>query len=266
MKLPITTLLTTILGTAILCAGERVNIAEDDASHSAYNAGWNSGKNGGMGFGSWMMQNRNEGETQTNSGFFIGESANQPTLNYAAKGEKAFGMFANGAGFEQACAFRSFNKPLAVGDSFSILMEGGDFVQKFGEGDSSKPGSIGFALRAGTSSGSVDDCDQGARFLFSAEKEKGTYQVRDGESDADTGVTFSDGGVAVTVTLVTADTYDLEITTLDTKQTKKLPGRKLGGNAGAAIESFVIFNRNSETNDVYFNAMQVSRAQDAGQR
>jgi hypothetical protein len=266
MKLSLSTLLITLLGTSILCAGERVNIAEDDASHSAYKDGWDSGKNGGMGFGSWMMQSRTEGDTQTHAGFFIGQTADQPALNFAAKNDKAFGMFANGTGFETACAFRSFNKPLAVGDSFSILMETGEFTQKFGEGDSSKPGSVGFTLRAGTGSGSPDDYDHGARFQFCVEKEKGTYQVHDGEPDSDTGLTFSDGGVSVTVTLVTADTYDLEIATLDTKQTKKLPGRKLGGTAGAAIESFVIFDRNSETNDAFFNAMQVSRAQDASQR
>jgi hypothetical protein len=255
-----------LAGTAGLQAGERVNVAEDEASHSAYNDGWGGGKNGGAGFGAWALQNRTEGEGQTHAGFFIAQTSDQADLNSVAKNEKAFGLFANGVGFELACAFRSIDKPLAIGDSFSILVECGEITQKFPDGDSPDPGVIGFALRAGNAADSPDDWNKGARFQFGFEKGKETFQIHDGESDSDTGVPFSDAGAAVTVTLVTADTYDLEITTLGNGQTKKLPGRKLGGDAGAAIESFSIFNRNGESHDAYFNAMQVSRAQDASQR
>ncbi len=44
---------------------------------------------------------------------------------------------------------------------------------------------------------------------------------------------------------------------MNDKKLTKLPGRKL--RAAGAISSLAIFNRNSEKNDVFFNALQVAR-------
>ena len=73
----------------------------------------------------------------------------------------------------------------------------------------------------------------------------------------DSGIGVADAGVSVTVTVTGADTYDLEIQTLDDKNVSKLPGRKFSESGD--VESMAVFNRNSEKHDVYFNQFQISR-------
>ena len=84
-----------------LVRADQTNVAEDDASQDAYNGGFESGKNGGSGFGEWKMTNEGNDENR-HSGFFIATTANNPDLNGIAKNDKAWGIYANGTGFEQA--------------------------------------------------------------------------------------------------------------------------------------------------------------------
>jgi len=258
MKIPTLIVLSALAGVCVAQSSDRINIAEDEASHSAYNGGWESGKNSGAGFGAWIFRTAGGVQGDSHCGFFIANASTQHDLDNAAPAGKAFGLFANGVDYEVACAFRTFDAPLTVGDSFSLLMECGEFVKKFAT-DSSRPGVVGFSLRSDSAAEGWEDCALGARFQFGFYKGEENYQVYDGEENHDTGVPFSDKGVSVTVTLVSPDTYNLEITQLDTKETKKLEGRKLGGDQGKPIESFAIYNQNGETSDAYFNGFQVSR-------
>ena len=253
-----TILLPLLIGLSTVQSSDRINVAEDEASHSAYNGGWESGKNSGSGFGAWLFRTAGGAQPDSHAGFFIANSSTQRDLDNAAPEGRAFGMFANGVDYEVACAFRTFDAPLAVGDSFSLLMECGQFLKKFAT-DSSRPGVVGFSLRSDSAAETWEDCSLGARFQFGFYKGEENFQVYDGEDNHDTGVPFTDKGVSVTVTLVTPDTYNLEITQLDTKETKKLEGRKLGGDKGKTIENFAIYNQNGETSDAYFNGFQVSR-------
>jgi hypothetical protein len=240
-------------------AAEKVNVAEDDSTQSAaYGGGWSDHSNGGTGFGAWVQRTAGTEIAGAYAGFFIADAASHSDLNAVALEEKAFGMFANGVGFEAACAFRSFDRPLAAGDTFSIVLEHGPIAKKF-DSDSAEPGSFGFSLRSGAKADSWEDVGAGARVEFGLFEGAETYQVIDGETSRDTGVAQTDAGVAVAVTLVTADTYNLEITTLGDGKTTKLAGRKLGGAAGSPIESFSVFNRDGEKNDFYFNSPRVSR-------
>jgi hypothetical protein len=241
------------LGTTLLA--ELVNIAEDDASQSAYGGSWDSGKNGGSGFGPWTLASEGTGQGHY-SGFFIADPRQNQDLNGITKNNKAFGMYANGVGFEQAVAYRAFEKPLQVGDSFSFLMEHGQFEKKF-DTDDPTPGSIGVVLRTSNANASVADYNQDATFEFGFYQGKTTYQIYDGSENADSGVSFVDSGIAVTVTLKSPDTYDFEIQTLGDKRITKLPGRKL--KSSSPIQSMAFFNRNGEKNDAFFNQLQVSR-------
>lgn len=250
------------LGLPTARSADRINVAEDEASHSAYNGGWESGKTSGSGFGAWFFQTAGGIQSDSHCGFFIATSTAQPDLDNVGLGGKAFGLFANGVDFEVACAFRAFDAPLAVGDSFSLMMECRDFITKF-ERDDPKPGVIGFSLRTGSATETWDDFQTGTRLQFGFYQGEANYQVYDGEDNHDTGVPMNDKGVSVTVTLVTPDTYNLEITQLDTKETTKLEGRKLGGDPGTPIESFAIYNQDGETSDAYFNGFQVSRLADS---
>src|SRR5438105_11375091 len=141
------------LATSILA--DQTNTAEDDASQSAYGGSWDSGKNGGSGFGAWTLTSEGSGENRY-SGFFIADTKTNADLNGIQKNDKAFGLYANGAGFEQAVAYRAFEKPLQIGDSFSFMMENGQFEKKF-DNDDPTPGSIGIVLRTGNADDSVAD-------------------------------------------------------------------------------------------------------------
>jgi hypothetical protein len=242
------------LSPAILLA-EPVNIAEDDASQSAYGSGWDNSKNGGNGFSNWTLTTEGN-DNDRHSGFFIAETKNNQDLNGIAKSDKAFGLFANGPGFEQAVGYRALEKPLAVGDSFSFMMENGPFEKKFDKDDPT-PGSIGLVLRSGNANAATSDYNTGAMFEIGYYNGKGNYQIYDGTENADSGVAFTDAGISVTVTLTASDTYDLEIQTMKDKKITKLPGRKLKGSG--SVESFAIFDRNGEKYDAYFNQFQISR-------
>ena len=233
---------------------EPTNIAEDDASKSEYGGSWDSGKNGGTGFGSWTMTSEGN-DADRHSGFFIASTDTNKDLNNIAKDGKAFGMFANGSGFEQAVAYRSFIKPLAVGDSFSFMLENGRFEKKFDK-DESGGGAVGLVLRTGNATSAPTDYNSGAMFEFGFYQGTDNYQIYDGSKPSDSGVAFTDSGVTVTVTVTGSDSYDLEIQTMSDKKLTKLPGRKFI--SSGEIESMAVFDRNAEKNDVYFNQFQVA--------
>ncbi len=236
---------------------DQTNVAEDDASQEAYNGGFDSGKNGGSGFGEWKMTNEGNDENR-HSGFFVATTENNQDLNGIARNGKAWGLFANGTGFEQAVAYRTFSQPLAVGDSFSFLMENGKIEKKF-ETDDPATGSIGLTLRTSNATESPADYNKDAVFEFGYYEGKDNYQIYDGSGadKTDSGVPFTDSGVIVTVTITGEDSYDLEIQTALEKKLTKLPGRKLG--SAGAITSLAIFNRDGEKTDAFFNSLQVAR-------
>ena len=245
---------------ALLCTlvrADQTNVAEDDASQGAYDGGFDSGKNAGSGFGEWKMTNEGS-EEKRHSGFFIATTANNPELNGIAKNDKAWGIFANGTGFEQGVAYRAFAAPLAVGDSFSFMMENGKIEKKF-ETDDAATGSVGLTLRTSNATDSPADYNKDSVFEFGYYEGKDNYQIFDGtgEDKADSGVAFTDSGVVVTVTITGEDTYDLEIQTAADKNLTKLPGRKFS--KAGPITSLAIFNRDGEKTDGFFNALQVAR-------
>ncbi|HEY2124890.1 MAG TPA: hypothetical protein VGG94_05455 [Chthoniobacterales bacterium] len=245
------------LGLSVLRA-ESIVIAEDDASQPAYGSGWDHSKNGGSGFSNWTLTTEGN-DNERHSGFFIAETKNNPGSSGIAKDNKAFGLYANGSGFEQAVACRAFEKPLKPGDSFSFMMANGPFEKKSDKDDDATPGSIGVVLRSGNASSGVADYNKDALFEFGYYMGKANYQISDGSGadKSDSGVPLSDAGVSVTVTITGPDTYDLEIQTMKDKKLTKLPGRKLS--ASGAIASMALFDRNGEKYDAFFNQFQVAR-------
>jgi hypothetical protein len=236
---------------------EPTTIAQDDANQAAYGGQWDNSKNGGNGFGSWTLTSEGN-DNDRHAGFFIADTKNNPDLNGIQKGDKAFGMFANGSGFEQAVAYRGFEKPLQTGDSFSFMIENGQFEKKFDKDDPT-PGSIGIVLRSSNANSSVADYNKDARFEFGYYQGKSNYQIYDGTGGdkTDSGVPFSDDGISATVTVTGPDTYDLEIQTMKDKNVIKLPGRKFSGSG--PIQSLSLFDRNGEKYDAFFNQFQVAR-------
>lgn len=255
MPSPFSTALILILCAAAARGGEQRILAEDDASSSEYKAGWKTA-GGGTGLRDWTFQTLKAAGSEAHAGFYVAEAGKADLKGAAIRG-KAFGLFANGVGFEAASAFRSFKKPLAIGQTFSFLMEHGEIVKKFAKDDPAT-GSIGITLRTGNASEKAGDYNKGARFEFGCYEGAKTYRIFDGEAAHDTGVPLTGGGLSVSLTLLAADMYDIEITSLADKKTTKLSTRKLGGAAGGKIESLCIFNRDGERSDAFFNGFQIT--------
>ena len=233
-----------------------LDIVGSDAA-DGYGSGWTAESGTGSGFGKWTMQTSTVPDAaNSHAGFYIASTSEKSDLKGAALSDKAFGLYANGTGFECAAAFRPFEKPLKIGQSFSFLMEHGDIVKKFDTDDPSG-GSIGLTLRATNDSDSHEDYNKESRFEIGYYKPASAYIIYDGDGTKQLDMPLAKGGLGVTLTLTGPDTYDLEITVLATRQTTKLTGRKLGGTPGAPIKSFCLFDRNGETNDAYFNGFQI---------
>ena len=146
------------------------------------------------------MQTTTTPDANSHAGFYVASTGDKADLKGAAQNGKAFGLYANGVGFECATAYRAFDQPLKVGQSFSFLMEHGDIVKKFDE-DAPGYGSIGLTLRASTDSAGTDDYNKEMRFEIGYYKEGSVYKIYDGEGTKELDIPLSAGALAVTLTL-----------------------------------------------------------------
>lgn len=78
---------------------------------------WNSGDNGGKGFLGWNLVTS---DASGEAGFKVGDSQ-AVNSNINAPGGRSFGLFAKGAG-RSTEAYRTFDSPLDVGQSFSVVL------------------------------------------------------------------------------------------------------------------------------------------------
>ena len=215
-----------LFSTAALRAGERLILAEDDASDPAYQPAWKSDSTGGSGLRGWTLRTRQPAGGASHAGFYVAATGPGARLRAIAIRQKAFALYANGAAFEAAAAFRAHKRPLAVGATFSFLLEHDGIARKSARDDPAA-GAIGLALRTGTAADDIAAYHHGARLEFGCYEGRATYQLYDGETEHDTGIPLTAGGLSISITLVTADTYDLEVTALAGMKTTTLRGRKL---------------------------------------
>jgi hypothetical protein len=227
-------------------------LAEDYGSDPAYGDGWNSGSKGGRGFGLWTHRGAGNLREYSHNGF--GTRDSHPTL-----GDKVLTMWANGEYYETSFAFRPFEKPLELGQSFSLVMDSGPFECCF-DNDDPTPGRTGFSLRSANDSETWDQYELDAQLVFGFFEGEENYQLLDGSDSPDAGVPFNPTGVYVGVKLTGPDTYDIEINTLgETQVPTILKDRKLAAPDGAPIASLTIFNLDGEKNAAAFNAFRVFR-------
>ena len=234
----------------------QVNVGEDQANQGMYNGGWNIGSGGDNGFFAWKMVSKSEGEGSF-AGHYLGKAGEKPELAPITT-DRAFALYANGRGYEESAAFRGLAVPLEPGDNFTIEILHGPFQRKGGE-DDPKPGEVGVTYRTGQADGAVTDTETGARLRFFAREGSPNYLLTDREEEFDTGIPVTQEALALTLTLVDADTYDLEVINLADRSVKLLEARKFGGPAGTPIQSLAFFNRDAEAHDFFFNNFQLSR-------
>ncbi len=212
-----------------------VIIAQDNASNSTYNDGWQTGDNGGSGFGSWTTINN------ISSGGFGGGfiSSNNAAVNIGSgSSNKAFGVFGNQNGVGQA--IRSLGFSLAVGQTLSLDMDN----QSIANG-----GTVGFALRNSSQ-------DNLAEFFFVGGQTNYKLNAKGGSQ---TGPGFTLGGLRFTLTLTDTNTFvataDLLADGLGTNVTTF--NADLFDNANQGVSQLRLFNSNGGA-DVFFNNFAVT--------
>ncbi len=234
----------------------QVNVGEDQANQGMYNGGWNVGSGGDNGFFAWKMVAKADGE-ESFAGHYLGKVSERSELAPITT-DRVFSLFANGKSYEESVAFRGIAVPLEPGDNFTFEIVHGPFQQK-GDTDDPAPSEVGVTYRTGNADGAVTDIETGARLRFFAREGAPNYFITDSEEEFDTGIPITQEALALTLTLVDADTYDLEVINLKDNSVQLIEGRKFGGQSGAPIESLAFFNRNAETHDFSFNNFQLSR-------
>lgn len=234
----------------------QLNVGEDQANQGMYHGGWNVGSGGDNGFFAWKMVSQAEGEGSF-AGHYLGTVAEKPEVAPITT-DRVFALFANGKSFAESAAFRGIAIPLEPGDNFTFEILHGPFEPK-DEQDDPAPGEVGVTYRTGQADGSVGEIDLGARLRFFAREGAANYLIKDREQEFDTGIPITQEALALTLTLVDADTYDLEVINLRDQSVNLLAGRKFGGEAGTPVQSLAFFNRHAGRHDFYFNNFQLSR-------
>ena len=240
--------------------------AEDEAYYEIYADGWQTGDSGGRGFKSWQLLSPEygaAGETQY-AGFFIAQAAQEADLVGAAREGCAFGIFANGTGFEETAAFRALEHPLMAGDVFSLRFEFDGFGTKF-ERDAAGISSVGFALSYAETAANLSELSAGRALVLAVIEGLSTYQILDAAGRFNTRVFLDEAGIEVGVNVGEAGQYDLQITTLSDRVVHTFPQRHMSppiaeaADASVQIHSFALFNLNGGVHNAYFGAFQISR-------
>jgi len=224
----------------------------DTAASPSYGSDWKDGAGATEGWEAWVLRANGNPDKKSYAGFYLAKQEEKAGSSSVATEGKAFAIFSDGEGFQESAAFRGFTKPLESGQAFSI-----DLVTPVPKSNSGSTGSIGLTLRSGKKADSPGDYNAGARFELTALEGKANYEVFDGSPGSDSGLPITPAGLRVEFTLKTPDTYDLKLSPLSGGSPVELKDRKLGGTAGAPVESVAIFNRDSEQN-AFFNRLRLN--------
>ncbi|MBL7794813.1 MAG: T9SS type A sorting domain-containing protein [Saprospiraceae bacterium] len=209
------------------------------ASAAVYDNGWTSGDDDGDGFGAWTLSN-----SGPNTGYFVFTSTsngdgNNNGDNDIDTGGRAWGMYANSGNVSNAV--RPFDTPLTPGSTFAIDMDNG-WIES--------GGTVGFGLRDALGNNRME-------FYFRAGQ--ANYKVNDNAGETDTGLGFTDEGLNIEFTLLTATTYELVVTRL-TGGSYTHNGTLMNPGGGQPIAQVRLFNANAgfdSPRNAYFNSMEV---------
>jgi hypothetical protein len=224
----------------------------DTASAPGYAGDWKEGAGAVDGWEGWVLCANGNPDKKSYAGFYLAKQEEKSGSASVATEGRSFAIFADGEGFQEAAAFRGFAKPLEINQSFSV-----DFVTPVPKSNAGTTGSIGLTLRNGKKADAPVDYNAGARFELTAIEGQANYQIFDGSQPSDSGLAVTPAGFRVEFTLRTPDAYDLKLYPLSGGSPVELKDRKLGGTAGAPLESFSIFNRDSEQN-AFFNRLRLN--------
>ena len=203
-------------------------------------SGWGSGND-------WQLT-----ASGGNAGFLIGDSSanaggSSGNINTSSK---AFGLYANSG--DTASAVRNFGSGMSVGNTFKIDMDNG-WIET--------GGTVGFGLR--NSSG-----ENVWEFYFA--NGSSSYTINAGSSSPTLALPFTGHGIRLELTLTSASTYSVLITTNNGSGTFVTEGMYTGNllspAGGQTITQLRLFNSNAgggSDRDAYFNRISVSSYEDS---
>ncbi len=214
--------------------------AWDSADARAYNPTWDNGDDDGAGFDPWVLRS-----TGGNAGHFIGTSTGNGNGDTNADGDiningEAWGIYANSG--DSASAVRPFDAVLTTGDHFYLQMDNGSI----GVG-----GTVGFGLQNSSGANLVE-------FFFVGGTSN--YTLNDAAGTTDTGIGFTDEGLALRFDLTGANTYRLVVTLVETGSSSTFYGTLINPGTGQAVSQVRLFNANAGNgggNDVFFNGLRI---------
>jgi hypothetical protein len=253
-------ILLALLGLAASAPGQGITRAADEADYDAYHNGWETGHNGGNGFQPWQLfrpEFTGEDAERRFAGFFLAREEVEGNLGLTAQNGRAFGIFANGTGFEETLAFRRFWDPLRFGEVFSWKMTFQGFESKFEE-DAADVKSVGLILRGNSDVAGIESMESDRRLVVAAVEGFSTYQIFDREGRFNTRIFLDPAGALFVVTLQEHGSYRIEIQTLSTGEVHRFEGRQLSPGDGP-IHGFALFNRNAGVHNVYFGSFRIDR-------
>lgn len=231
-----------------LIGANAANLASDSAADAVYDDGWQSGDNGGYGFGPWVFTFNSTDPNR--NGVFMGSSANngEAPCGNIDTGGRAWGMYANvlvdssGPSIGIVFATRAFTGgELGIGQTLTLAMDNGWIEQGF-----RGPGSVGFSLN---------------RFSFFFAGGDDQYRVGNGNPHDwvglyGTGIPFTDDGLLVSFTRTGEDTYRLVVAPQGGSPVEFTGTMPPGG----PIDSITLFNRFAgpdSPRDAFFNNLAI---------
>ena len=179
IPLGVGTNLLTVVGTNAPAPGNLA--AQDHAGNSPYDNGWQTGDNGGSGFGPWTLS------AAGNAGHWRAAQSGNPNLAIASQ---AWGLWANGGGLSEAA------RPLA-----SPLLPGHVVRLKFENGWIDPGRSVGFSLQNNSGENLLE-------FMFGGGDSQ--YRLNDAFDNRRSGIPWTENGLALSITLTSPSTYRLQ--------------------------------------------------------
>jgi hypothetical protein len=235
------------------------SVAKDDSSQAVYTPSWDTGDDGGYGFGPWSIY-----ALGANAGSFQGTAAGNdagggPYPHYIDAGGDSFGLWANTA--SRMAAYRGIDvdgdgaiDQLGLGSLFHWEMDNGGVDQV--------TSSVGLSLRTGNATGDANDSTilAGRRFGFEFLQGNANYSIIDSTGVRDTGIGWRRTGLGMDFVLTGLDSYYLRVLDIASGAVLSNYYGSLGGSAGATLNSFVIYNRFAGADldrDLYFNSFEI---------
>jgi len=233
----------TLLTVACQSQASVITVAQDDANN--YGTQWSG--NGGTGFDAWDYIT--DSANGSAGSFLANQSSNNDLNNIASNPSgNGWGTYANGDGFNQFEAYRGFggNSLTTAGEILNLSLEHGEVTQG---------GAVGFVLRNQNIHNVIGDYNQQSRFEFGFLGGGLNYSIFDGQGVIDTGIGYTDGGLNVSFTLLSADLYQFDIySALDNSLIQTRNGSL---NGSGSIDSISLYNRDAELSNAYFNNLSI---------